>query len=58
MSKGMLKEKQMPKDFWGEATSTAVYIINRCQIKKLTNKTPQETWPGLKPNIFHFKNLG
>jgi transposase InsO family protein len=44
MARSMLKAKHMPHKFWGKATSTAVYIINRSPTKKLHNKTPHEAW--------------
>lgn len=40
MERIMLKEKQIPNNFWVEATSTTMYIINRVPTKKLNNKTP------------------
>jgi hypothetical protein len=27
--RSMVKQKQLPKRFWGEAIATAVYILNR-----------------------------
>ena len=30
MVRSMLKGKNLPKEFWGEAVSTATYILNRC----------------------------
>lgn len=54
----MLKENQMPNPFWGDATSTTVYIINICPTKKLNNKTPHEAWLGLNPSVGHLKFFG
>ncbi|XP_019439043.1 PREDICTED: uncharacterized protein LOC109344742 [Lupinus angustifolius] len=39
MTRSMLRTKSMPKRFWGEAVSTAVYIMNRCQRKKLDDRS-------------------
>jgi hypothetical protein len=58
MTRSMLKAKHMPHKFWGEATSTAVYIINRSPTKKLQNKTPHEAWTVLKPSVSHFRIFG
>ncbi|KAK2365584.1 putative mitochondrial protein [Trifolium repens] len=58
MARSMLKGKNMPHKFWGEATSTAVHIINRSPTKKLKNKTPYEAWTGLKPSVSHFRIFG
>ena len=30
MVRSMLKDKEMPNDFWAKAVNTAVYILNRC----------------------------
>ncbi|GAU44417.1 hypothetical protein TSUD_100640 [Trifolium subterraneum] len=58
MARSMLKGKNMPHRFWGEATSTAVHIINRSPTKKLKNKTPHEAWTGMKPSVNHFRIFG
>ncbi len=36
----------------------AVYIKNRCPTKAFDSKTPQETWSGTKPDLFHLKIFG
>ncbi|RDX94009.1 hypothetical protein CR513_23663, partial [Mucuna pruriens] len=33
MVRCMLKDKQLPREFWAEAVATAVYILNRCPTK-------------------------
>ena len=53
-----MKAKDMPKRFWAEAASTAVYILNRCPTKKLVEKTPYEAWTGVKPNVSHLRVFG
>ncbi|GJV97013.1 retrovirus-related pol polyprotein from transposon TNT 1-94 [Tanacetum coccineum] len=53
-----IKSKNMPKEFWAEAVQCAVYIQNRCPHVKLVDKTPQESWSGVKPTISHFKVFG
>lgn len=58
MARNMLKAKQMLNHFLGEATSTTVHIINKCPTKKLNNKTPYETWYGLKPSVGLFNIFG
>ncbi|RDX74739.1 hypothetical protein CR513_45469, partial [Mucuna pruriens] len=42
MARCMLKDKNMPKQFWGEAISTVAYILNRSPTKSLNNVTPEE----------------
>jgi hypothetical protein len=45
-------------EFWGEMVDTTVYIKNRCPIKVLDSKIPQEAWNGRKPNVFHLRVFG
>nr|KYP32045.1 Retrovirus-related Pol polyprotein from transposon TNT 1-94 [Cajanus cajan] len=58
MARSMLKTKKLPKMFWGEAVSTAVYILNRCPTRRLDEITPEEAWSGLKPNVSHLRIFG
>ena len=58
MVRSMLKSKHLPKELWGEAVSTATYIMNRCPTKKLNNITPEECWSGNKPNVNHLRVFG
>lgn len=37
----MLKGKSFPNKLWGEAESTATYILNICPTKKLEGITPE-----------------
>ncbi|WVZ84977.1 hypothetical protein U9M48_031942 [Paspalum notatum var. saurae] len=58
MARSMLKAKGMPAAFWGEAVSTAVYILNRSPTKSLENKTSFEAWHGRKPDVTHLRTFG
>nr|KYP46330.1 Retrovirus-related Pol polyprotein from transposon TNT 1-94 [Cajanus cajan] len=58
MVRCMLKAKQMPREFWAEAVSTAVYILYRCPTKSVCDKTPEEAWSGRKPSIRHLRIFG
>ena len=58
MTRAMLKNKNLPKVFWGEAVSTAVYLLNRAPTKILEGKTLYEVWIGRKPSIEHLKVFG
>ena len=58
MVRSMLHCKKLPKSFWAEAVACAVYILNRCPIKSVRDKTPQEAWSGKKPNLSHLKVFG
>ena len=51
MARSMMKAKGMPTKFWGEAVTTAAFILNRAPTKALTGKTPFEAWYGSKPRV-------
>jgi hypothetical protein len=44
--------------FWGEAVSTAVYLINRQPSTKLSNKCPGEVLFGTPPSYYHLRVFG
>ena len=54
----MLATSGMPKKFWGEAVSTAAYLINRCPSSAIQMKTPMEMWSGTKPEYEDLKVFG
>ena len=58
MVRAMLKAKDLPRELWGEAVSTAVYILNRSSSKTLQGQTPYEMWTGRKPSVDHMKSFG
>ena len=58
MARSMLKTKNLPKKFWAEAVSTSVYLLNRCPIKRLEDKTPEEVWSGTRPSVSHLRIFG
>ena len=55
MVRSMLIEKQVPKIFWAEATRWCVHILNRSPTVAVQNKTPEEVWSGVKPNVDYFR---
>jgi transposase InsO family protein len=57
MTRCMLKEKNLPHNFWGEAVSTACYVLNRSPTKKL-NKVPEAIWFGHTPSVKHLRVFG
>ncbi|CAJ2663346.1 unnamed protein product [Trifolium pratense] len=57
MARSMVKQKGLPHRFWGEAVSTAVYILNRCPTKCL-DKVPEAIWSGSIPSVKHLKVFG
>lgn len=42
--RSMLKDKALPRELWGEAVSTAVYLLNRSSTHSLQGLTPYEAW--------------
>lgn len=58
MVRCMLKSKGVPSKYWGEAISTAVYLINRSPTKSLDRKTPYEAWHGKRPRVDHLRTFG
>jgi hypothetical protein len=58
MTRSMLKEKGLPKQFWVEAIACSVYLLNRCPTKSVKNMTPQEAWYGYKLSVAHFRIFG
>jgi hypothetical protein len=57
-ARSMLKEKGLPGWFWGEAVTTAVYLLNRVPCKAVDGKTPFEVWYGKRPAVHHLKTFG
>jgi hypothetical protein len=58
MARSMMKSKGMPGRFWGEAVSTAVYLLNRAPTKSVVGMTPYEAWYGRKPSVDHLRTFG
>jgi len=53
----MLLDSKLPKNFWGEAISTAIYLKNRSPVKAL-KKAPFEVWHAKKPRVNHLRVFG
>lgn len=58
MVRSMLKSKKLPHSFWGEAATTAAYVLNKCPTKRLHSKVPEEVWSGRKPTVNHLRVFG
>lgn len=56
--RSMLSDSKLPKFYWAEALSTAVYVRNRSPTIVLGDKTPYEALNYRKPNVKHFKIFG
>ena len=48
----------VPSHFWGEAVSTAVYLINRQPSSKLSDHCPGEVLFGTPPSYDHLRVFG
>ena len=53
MARNMLVAKHLSNEYWDEAVTTTIYILNRCTTKSVKNKVTQESWTGLKHNVVH-----
>lgn len=49
---------ESPKKFWAEAINTGCYLVNRCMIRSLLNKTSYELLNGRKPKLTHLITFG
>lgn len=57
--RAMLASSGMPKNMWGEAVYTAVYLLNRSpSVAVKRNVTPYEAWHGKKPNVANLRIFG
>ena len=53
MARSMMKAKLIPKEFWTEAISCAIYLSNRSPTANVKYQTPQEAWSKRKPIVAH-----
>lgn len=58
MARCMIKGKQLSKSYWGEAVSTAAYLLNRCPTNQKGNLTPEELFTGIRPSVKHLRIFG
>jgi IS30 family transposase len=58
MARSLLKSKNLPNTFWGEAVATAVYLLNRAPTKSVPDRTPYEAFYGRKPKVAHLRTFG
>lgn len=54
----MILDQNLNVNLWAEATSTVVYIQNRCPHSHLEDKTPEEVFTKSKPDINHLRIFG
>lgn len=54
----MLSESGLGQEFWGEAASTAVFLINRSPSTALEFGIPEEKWKNSLPDYSGLKRFG
>jgi hypothetical protein len=57
-AKAMMFDQDLPNSLWAEATSTVVYIQNMCPHAILKDKTPEEVFSGIKPEVGNLRIFG
>ena len=57
-ARSMLLDAALPKRFWAEAISTAVYLHRRSPSNSLEGSTPYEQLTGSKPKLHHLRRFG
>lgn len=58
MTRSMLKERQVPAQYWGEAITHAVYVLNKLPTRAVSSITPHEAWFGTKPDLTYVRIFG
>jgi hypothetical protein len=58
MARSMLKGMGVPGRFWGEAVTTAVFVLNRSYTQSVEGKTSFEPWYGRKPDVHFLRIFG
>jgi len=58
MARCLLTSKNVPGEFWVEAVTTTVYLLNRAPTKSLQGTTPCEAWYNKKPRVHHLRTFG
>ncbi|XP_062224419.1 uncharacterized protein LOC133922912 [Phragmites australis] len=58
MVRSLLKSCGVPATFWGEAVTTAIFLLNRSSTKSVSDMTPFEAWHGRKPAVHYLRTFG
>lgn len=53
-----MKAMSLPGWFWGEAVTTAVFLLNRAPTQSVNGMTPFEVWFGSKPPVHFLRTFG
>jgi hypothetical protein len=57
MARCMLKSKELPDYFWGEAVTTVLHILKRSPTCVVDGKTTYATWHGEAPIMHYFRTF-
>jgi transposase InsO family protein len=57
-TKAMIHDQDLPIFLWPDACNTIVYVQNMSPHKILGDKTPEEAFTGVKPEIGHLRIFG
>jgi hypothetical protein len=58
MANCMIKSKGLSLKYWAKAMYCENYIVNHTPTKALKNKTLEEGWTKIKPDVSHFRVFG
>ena len=58
MARSMMKEKNLPNEYWGDNVTCSVHILNRSPTKSVKDRVPQQAWSGKCSNISHLSIFG
>ena len=54
----MLNEAKLSDSFWREVVYTAIYILNKEQLRVNKDNTPYKLWYGILASVKYFKVFG
>jgi hypothetical protein len=54
----MLHDQDLPLEFWAEACNMTIYVQNRSPHRILEDKTPEEEFTGVRPEIGNLRIFG
>jgi hypothetical protein len=57
-ARAMLHDQDLPMLLWAEAYSTAIYVQNKSPHRILEDKTPEEAFTRVRPEIGHLRIFG
>ena len=58
MTRSMLKARHLSNEYWVEAVSCGVHVINKSPAKSVMNRVLEESWSGMSCIVSHFIVFG